>query len=153
MLSKKAKYALQALLQLAKEYEQGPVLIAELARREGIPKKFLELILLDLKNHGVLQSKKGKGGGYFLGKAPQAIYVGQIIRVLDGPLAPIPCVSQTAYMKCQECPDEETCGIRLVMQEVRDATAKILDSTSLADMIKNVTKLTKKQKRALLHRL
>ena len=153
MLSKKAKYALQALLQLAKEYEQGPVLIAELARREGIPKKFLELILLDLKNHGVLQSKKGKGGGYFLGKAPQAIYVGQIIRVLDGPLAPIPCVSQTAYMKCQECPDEETCGIRLVMQEVRDATAKILDSTSLADMIKNVAKLTKKQKRALLHRL
>lgn len=153
MLSKKAKYALQALLQLAKEYEQGPVLIAELARREGIPKKFLELILLDLKNHGVLQSKKGKGGGYFLGKPPQAIYVGQIIRVLDGPLAPIPCVSQTAYMKCQECPDEETCGIRLVMQEVRDATAKILDSTSLADMIKNVAKLTKKQKRALLHRL
>lgn len=153
MLSKKAKYALQALLQLAKEYEQGPVLIAELARREGIPKKFLELILLDLKNHGVLQSKKGKGGGYFLGKAPQAIYVGQIIRVLDGPLAPIPCVSQTAYMKCQECPDEETCGIRLVMQEVRDATAKILDSTSLADMIKNVAKLTKKQKRALLRRL
>lgn len=153
MLSKKAKYALQALLQLAKEYEQGPILISELARREGIPKKFLELILLDLKNHGVLQSKKGKGGGYFLGKAPQAIYVGQIIRVLDGPLAPIPCVSQTAYMKCSECHDEKTCGIRLVMQEVRDATAKILDSTSLADMIKNVAKLTKKQKRALLHRL
>lgn len=153
MLSKKAKYALQALLQLAKEYEQGPILISELAQREGIPKKFLELILLDLKNHGVLQSKKGKGGGYFLGKAPQAIYVGQIIRVLDGPLAPIPCVSQTAYMKCQECRDEKTCGIRLVMQEVRDATAQILDSTSLADMIKNVAKLTKKQKKALLHRL
>lgn len=153
MLSKKAKYALQALLQLAKEYEQGPILISELAQREGIPKKFLELILLDLKNHGILQSKKGKGGGYFLGKAPQAIYVGQIIRVLDGPLAPIPCVSQTAYMKCHECQDEKTCGIRLVMQEVRDATAKILDSTSLADMIKNVEKLTKKQKRALLRRL
>ncbi len=153
MLSKKAKYALQALLQLAKEYEQGPILISELARRERIPKKFLELILLDLKNHGVLQSKKGKGGGYFLGKAPQAIYVGQIIRVLDGPLAPIPCVSQTAYMKCQECHDEKTCGIRLVMQEVRDATAKILDNTSLADMIKSVDKLTKKQKKALLHRL
>ena len=153
MLSKKAKYALQALLQLAKEYEQGPILISELAHRERIPKKFLELILLDLKNHGVLQSKKGKGGGYFLGKAPQVIYVGQIIRVLDGPLAPIPCVSQTAYMKCQECHDEKTCGIRLVMQEVRDATAKILDNTSLADMIKNVDKLTKKQKKALLHRL
>ena len=153
MLSKKAKYALQALLQLAKEYEQGPILISELAQREGIPKKFLELILLELKNHGVLQSKKGKGGGYFLGKAPEAIYVGHVIRVLDGPLAPIPCVSQTAYMKCQECKDEKTCGIRLVMQEVRDATAEILDSTSLADMIKNVEKLTKKQKKALLQRL
>ncbi len=153
MLSKKAKYALQALLQLAKEYDQGPTLISELARREGIPKKFLELILLDLKRHGILQSKKGKGGGYFLGKNPQAIFLGQVIRVLDGPLAPIPCVSQTAYMKCQECKDEKTCGIRLVMQEVRDATAKILDSTSLADMIARVEKMTKKEKKALLKRL
>jgi Rrf2 family protein len=153
MLSKKAKYALQALLQLAKEYEQGPILISELARREGTPKKFLELILLDLKNHGILQSKKGKGGGYFLGKAPEAIYLGHIIRVLDGPLAPIPCVSQTAYMKCQECKDEKTCGIRMVMQEVRDATAKILDSTSLADMLKRVEKMGKKEKKALLSRI
>ena len=153
MLSKKAKYALQALLQLAKEYNQGPTLISELARREGIPKKFLELILLDLKRHGILQSKKGKGGGYFLGKNPQAIFLGQVIRVLDGPLAPIPCVSQTAYMKCQECKDEKTCGIRLVMQEVRDATAKILDSTSLADMIKRVEKMTKKEKKVLLKQL
>jgi Rrf2 family protein len=153
MLSKKAKYALQALLQLAKEYDQGPTLISELAQREGIPKKFLELILLDLKRHGILQSKKGKGGGYFLGKNPEAIFLGQAIRVLDGPLAPIPCVSQTAYMKCHECKDEKTCGIRLVMQEVRDATAKILDSTSLADMIQRVEKMTKKEKKALLKQL
>jgi Rrf2 family protein len=153
MLSKKAKYALQALLQLAKEYEQGPILISELARREGTPKKFLELILLDLKKHGILQSKKGKGGGYFLGKAPQAIYLGQVIRVLDGPLAPIPCVSQTAYMRCQECKDEKTCGIRIVMQEVRDATAKILDNTSLADMLKSVEKMGRKERKALLHRV
>ncbi len=141
MLSKKAKYALQALQYLAQEYEHGPTLIAELARKEKIPKKFLEMILLDLKKHGVLQSKKGKGGGYFLGKSPAEINLGYVIRVLDGPLAPLPCVSQTAYMKCQECHDENTCGIRLVMKEVRDATAAILDGTSLADMLKNVARL------------
>jgi Rrf2 family protein len=141
MLSKKAKYALQALQYLAKEYAHGPILISDLARRESIPKKFLELILLDLKKHGVLQSKKGKGGGYFLGKSPAEINLGDVIRLLDGPLAPLPCVSQTAYMKCQECRDETTCGIRLVMKEVRDATAEILDGTSLADMIKNVARL------------
>ena len=141
MLSKKAKYALQALQYLAQEYESGPILIAELARRERIPKKFLELILLDLKKHGVLQSKKGKGGGYFLGKRPADVNLGHVIRLLDGPLAPLPCVSQTAYMKCQECHDEATCGIRLVMKEVRDATAEILDGTSLADMLMIVTRL------------
>lgn len=141
MLSKKAKYALQALQYLAKEYEHGPTLIAELARAERIPQKFLELILLDLKKHGVLQSKKGRGGGYFLGKPPAEINLGYVIRILDGPLAPLPCVSQTAYMKCAECHDEKTCGIRLVMKEVRDATAEILDGTSLADMLKNVTRL------------
>lgn len=148
MLSKKAKYALQALLQLAEEYDRGPVLIADLAEREGIPKKFLELILLELRNQGILQSKKGKGGGYFLGKPPKAISLGQVIRILDGPLAPLPCVSQTAYMKCQECQDEETCGIRLVMKQVRDATAKILDTTSLADVAQRTASLTAKtQKR------
>ena len=153
MLSMKAKYGLRALLYLARQPDHVPVLISELAEKEEIPKKFLELILLELKNHGVLQSRKGKGGGYFLCRNPQAIFLGQVIRVLDGPLAPIPCVSQTAYMKCQECKDEKTCGIRLVMQEVRDATAKILDSTSLADMIKRVEKMNKQEKRALLQQL
>ncbi|MDZ7288687.1 MAG: Rrf2 family transcriptional regulator [candidate division KSB1 bacterium] len=152
MLSKKAKYALQALLILAKEYEQGPILISNLAQRERIPRKFLELILLELKKHGILQSKKGKGGGYFLGKSPNAIYLGHVIRILDGPLAPLPCVSQTAYMKCEECQDEKTCGIRMVMKEVRDATARILDSTSLADMLKRVERLTKQQTTAPPHR-
>ena len=135
MLSKKAKYALQALIVLAREDHQKPVLISSLAQRDRIPKKFLELILLELKNHGILQSKKGKGGGYFLGKPPEEITMGQVIRILDGPLAPLPCVSQTAYMKCQECQDEKTCSIRLVMKEVRDATAAILDGTTLADMM------------------
>jgi len=126
------------MMVLAKEYGQGPVLISEIARREVIPQKFLELILLELKNQGILQSKKGKGGGYFLGRPPQQVSIGHVIRVLDGPLAPLPCVSRTAYMRCSECPDERTCAIRMVMKEVRDATARILDSTTLADMLKRV---------------
>ena len=90
MLSKKSKYALKALIVLAKEYGQGPVLISDIAQREDIPRKFLELILLELKNQGILQSKKGKGGGYFLGRPPHQVSVGHVIRVLEGPLAPLP---------------------------------------------------------------
>ena len=143
MLSKKAKYGLTALLLLAKEYGKGPILISDMAQREGIPKKFLELILLDLKKQGVLQSKKGRGGGYFLSEAPERITVGHVIRALDGPLAPLPCVSQTAYLKCEECKDETTCRIRIVMKEVRDATARILDGTSLADVLDRVERMVK----------
>ena len=138
MLSKKAKYALKGLMVLAKEYGQGPVLISDIAQREDIPRIFLEIILLELRNNGILGSRKGKGGGYFLAKPPSQISVGHVIRVLDGPLAPLPCVSRTAYMRCRECRDERTCGIRIVMKQVRDATAQILDSTSLADMLKRV---------------
>ena len=138
MLHNKTKYALKALQVLAKEYGQGPVLISEIARRERISPKFLELILLELKNQGVVQSKKGKGGGYFLARTPQAVSVGQIVRMMEGPLAPLPCVSKTSYMRCAECRDERTCGIRIVMKDVRDATARILDSTSLADVLKRV---------------
>ena len=131
MLTRKSKYGLKAVLELAEEPDRRPMLIAELAERQRIPKKFLEAILLELKRHGLLGSKKGKGGGYFLGRDPSQITLGQVIRILDGPLALIPCVSQTAYMKCDECLDEQTCGIRLAMKEVRDATAHILDNTSL----------------------
>jgi Rrf2 family protein len=135
MLTNKAKYALRALFALSEKYDEGPVLISDLAEQEGIPKKFLELILLELKNHGILQSKKGKGGGYFLGRTPDLIHLGQVIRIVDGPLAPLPCVSQTAYRRCDECEDELTCGVRMVMKEVRDATSKILDGTTLADVL------------------
>lgn|SRR5512133_3709835 len=135
MLSRKTKYGLRALLLLTREYDRGPVLIAELAERERIPKKFLEAILLQLKNAGVLQSRKGKGGGYFLAKPPTEITMGRIVRVLEGPLAPVPCVSETAYRKCDECGDETSCGIRLVMKQVRDAIAEILDNTSLQETI------------------
>ena len=149
MISKKTKYALKALLYLGRKYNQGPVLISDLARDERIPKKFLELILLTLKNNGVLQSRKGKGGGYFLGKLPREISVGNVIRILDGPLAPVPCVSETAYAKCQECVDERTCGIRPVMKDVRDAIADILDNTSLADMLERAEK-AEQQERGIL---
>lgn len=100
MLSKKAKYGLKAMILLAQHYDQGPLLISEIAQKEAIPKKFLELILLELKKHGLLHSKKGKGGGYTLAKSPDTIKMGNIVRTLDGPLAPLPCVSVTAYAKC-----------------------------------------------------
>ncbi|HZP45697.1 MAG TPA: Rrf2 family transcriptional regulator [Candidatus Binataceae bacterium] len=138
MLSHKSKYALKAALVLAKEYGQGPVLISDIAQREAIPRKFLELILLELRNRGVLQSKKGKGGGYFLGRPPSKVTLGEILRDTEGPLAPIGCVSQFAYVRCEDCRDERTCGIRMVMKDVRDATARILDSTTLADVLKRV---------------
>jgi Rrf2 family protein len=133
MLSRKSKYGLKALLVLAQEVGRGPVLVAELAKRDATP-KFLEAILLDLKRHGIVHSKKGKSGGYFLQRSPGEITFGEVIRVLDGPLAAVPCVSQMAYMKCVECVDEATCGVRLAMKEVRDATAQILDHTTLADV-------------------
>src|SRR5947208_2235757 len=134
MLSKKAKYGLKAMTVLAKEYGNGPLLIEQIARREAIPLKFLEMILLDLKKKGFLQSRKGKGGGYYLNRVPATISVGAVIRALDGPLALLPCVSQMAYERCAECPDEETCGIHMVFKEVRDSTDAILERTTLAQM-------------------
>ena len=134
MLSKRSKYAIKALLALA-DHERGePVRIADLAHEEQIPPKFLELILLGLKNQGILQSRKGKGGGYLLARDPADIYLGQIVRMFDGPLAPVPCASQTAYVACADCPDEAVCGVHLAMKAVRDATAKVLDGTSIASL-------------------
>ena len=144
MISKKAKYGLKAMLRLAKEYGRQPMLIAELAEQENIPRKFLELILLELKKKGLLISKMGKGGGYALAKDPSKIMVGHVIRVLDGPLAPIPCVSKTAYQPCDECVSERTCGIRLIMQQVRDSTAAILDATPLTEASKAKFSVTRK---------
>ena len=135
MLSMKAKYGLRALTALAREHGGGPMLIADLAASEAIPKKFLELILLDLKRKGILQSKKGKGGGYNLSRPPSNISIGEVVRALDGPIALLPCVSQSAYRRCDECVDELTCGIRLVMKEVRDSTAAIFDGTTLEDLL------------------
>lgn len=134
MLTKKSKYGLKAALYLAEQAGRGPVLVSELAEQQRIPKKFLEAILLELKRSGLLHSKRGKGGGYFLSRKPTEITIGQVIRVLDGPLALIPCVSQTAYARCEECVDEATCAVRFAMKEVRDATANILDHTTLSSL-------------------
>ena len=135
MLSKKSKYGLKAMLELAAEdFGQRPIQASELAQRQQLPKKFLEAILLELTRHGLLQSKLGRGGGYVLARKPGDITVGDVIRVLEGPLALIPCVSKTAYRRCDECLDEQTCGVRLAMKEVRDATADILDNTTLAGL-------------------
>ncbi|HRF76827.1 MAG TPA: Rrf2 family transcriptional regulator [Chitinophagales bacterium] len=146
MLSKKAKYGLKAMFYLGKQYGKGPVLISDLAEEENIPKKFLELILLELKKNGLLHSKMGKGGGYSLSKSPDEITVGQVVRILDGPLAPIPCVSKTAYMKCAECDNEKTCEIRKIMMQVRDASAAILDHTSLLEAPKALFTVNRKSK-------
>lgn len=131
MLSRKAKYGLRSLIYLAQEQGKGPIQIREVADKLNIPRKFLEAILLELRNNGLLQSRQGREGGYYLERAPDTISVGQIIRMLDGPLAHVPCVSQTAYARCDDCTEERLCSIRWVMKEVRDSSAKILDQTTL----------------------
>ncbi len=134
-LSQKAKYALKALVYLAKEYEHGPVLITKIAESEHISRKFLELILLELKNQGVLHSKKGRGGGYWLARPPENIYLGHVIRIFEGALAPLPCASKRYYRRCEECRDEATCEVRAVMLEVKNALLSVLDTTSLRDTL------------------
>jgi Rrf2 family protein len=137
-LSKRTQYSLRAMYALARGYGKGPVLISTLADEEAIPKKFLEQILLALKSSGLVESKKGKGGGYSLVRSPEKITVADVIRLMEGPLAPLPCASETRFRKCDECVDIETGGTRIVMRQVRDAIADILDSTTLADVIAKV---------------
>lgn len=137
-ISKRTQYGLKAMLALARRYREGPVLIATLAREESIPIKFLEIILLNLKGQRLLESKKGKGGGYYLSRPPSTITLGSVIRMMEGPLAPLPCASETSFRPCPECQDVETCGTRIIMRQVRDAMAAVLDSTTLADLIRRV---------------
>lgn len=148
MLTRKSKYGLKALLVLAREYRRGPVLASELASRECIPEKFLQGILLDLKRRGIVRSKRGQGGGYQLARDPGSVNFGEVIRVLEGPLALTPCVSQTAYQRCEECADEWTCGVRLVMKSVRDETARILEGSTLATVNQAVDRLPRAPRRA-----
>lgn len=133
MLSQKAQYAFRALTLLVDRYDTGPVLIAEIAEKKNIPIKFLESILLELKKSGILESKKGKGGGYYLPGNPAATSIAAIIRIVDGPIAMLPCVSLYFYQKCLNC-DEQNCGLHNIMKEVRDATLKILEGKTLQDL-------------------
>ncbi|MCU0838627.1 MAG: Rrf2 family transcriptional regulator [Rhodospirillales bacterium] len=121
-------------MHLAEHEGEGASLIADIAAHNAIPKKFLDAILLELKHAGFLHSKKGRGGGYSLARPASRILIGDVIRVLDGPLAPIPCASRTAYRRCDDCQDTSACPVRSLMLDVRDAMARILDRTSLADL-------------------
>jgi len=134
MLSKKTKYGLKALIYIAKQPASVPVLISDISQNECIPKKFLEAILLDLKKFGILGSKKGKGGGYYLMKDPKSITTATLIRVLDGPIAMLPCVSLNFYEKCSDCPDEQVCALNRFMAQVRDNTLKLMQQKSLYDL-------------------
>jgi Rrf2 family protein len=133
MLSSRAKYATRAILDLSLHYDRRPVQTGEIAERQNIPVKFLEQILLSLKRGGFVQSRKGPGGGYFLSRPPQEITLGEIVRAVDGPLAPMSCVSVSGYMECG-CPDPQTCGLRGIWREARNALVAVLDGTSFAEI-------------------
>ncbi len=134
MLSKKSKYAINALVYLARKYEENPeqkVQVSEISEAQNIPKKFLETILLNLKNNGILGSKMGRGGGYYLRKAPSEVNLADVHRIFDGAIGLLPCVTHNYYEKCDECLDEETCGIRFAILEVRNQTVEILKRNTL----------------------
>lgn len=143
MLSKKTQYAIKALVILGKNYGKEPMQILRIAQEDKIPKKFLEQILLELRNAGLLVSKKGAGGGYSLNKDPNEIFLTQILRITGGPIALLPCVSLNFYQRCEECIHEKTCGIRDVFTDVRNASLKILSETSIADVIARENNLLK----------
>jgi len=134
MLSKKSQYAFKALTYLSEKYNQGPVLISEIAKKKKIPLKFLENILLELKKAGILDSKKGKGGGYFLKLSPEKVKVATVIRLINGPIAMLPCVSLYFYERCKNC-NEKDCGLHDMMIEVRDATLNIVENRTLKDLV------------------
>jgi Rrf2 family protein len=133
MLTKKAYYAFQALTHLVEKYNDGPVLISEIAEERKIPLKFIENILLQLKNTGILDSKKGKGGGYFLRNNPSETRIATVFRLIDGPIAMLPCVSLYFYQRCENC-NEKFCGLHDILIQVRDATLNILENRTLADL-------------------
>lgn len=133
MLSARAQYAFRALTYLVEKYQEGPVLISEIAQKKNIPLKFLENILLELKKAQILESKKGKGGGYYISKPPAQTKIATVIRIVDGPIALLPCVSLNFYEKCKQC-DEGNCGLHDMMAEVRDATLGVLENRTLQDL-------------------
>jgi Rrf2 family protein len=143
MLSKKCSYAIHALVYLAERMDQGPIHIQEMAEKKNIPRKFLEAILLELNRAKILGAKRGKGGGYFLKKKPEQINLIEIIRLMDGAIALLPCVSLNYYEACNECEDENTCGLRTVLIHIRDETLGILSRSTLAQLVKKEKSLRK----------
>jgi len=137
LLSQKAKYALRALIMLAEQPHDDLVLIGDIAESENIPRKFLEAILVELRNHGLLFAKRGKGGGYRLARPASLITFGEVIRIIDGHVAPIPCASKNAFKPCADCEDPATCSTRWLMIQVRDATADVLDNRTLSDALRH----------------
>lgn len=135
MISQKARYAFRALIALARRGEGEAIQIGEISRSEGIPQKFLEQILLDLKRAGLVMSRRGKDGGYMLIKPAGEIFFGEVLRLVDGPIAPLPCLSKIAYRRCVDCKSETNCEMRKVFARVADATRTVLDNTSIADAI------------------
>lgn len=136
MISQKAKYALRALVALARTDRPNEALfISEIAEEQRIPKKFLEQILLDLKHRGIVVSRRGKAGGYLLLKPADQVSFGEVLRIIDGPIAPLPCLSRIAYRPCEDCHDENTCEIRRVFARVAEATREVLDHTTIADCL------------------
>jgi len=142
MLSKKSQYAFKALAYLTERYNKGPVLISEISDQKNVPLKFLENILLELKKAGILESKKGKGGGYYLKKHPSEVRVATVVRLVNGPIAMLPCVSLNFYRRCDNC-DETNCGLHDIMMEVRDATLEVLENKTLIDLCTDVKLLPK----------
>ncbi|NRR90304.1 Rrf2 family transcriptional regulator [Winogradskyella undariae] len=134
MLSKKTKYGIKALVHLARQEDRKPVQISTISKTENISQKFLESILLTLRKNGMLGSKKGKGGGYYLLRDPKEIPMTTVMRLLEGPIAMVPCVSLNFYEKCADCPDEATCAVNKIMLKVRDNTLEIFRNTTLADL-------------------
>lgn len=148
MLTKKSKYAIKALLELARNHDEGtPMRISDIAEKENIPRKFLEAILLDLRKHGILGSRMGTSGGYYLLKTPADIPLSKVLRITDGPIALVPCASLNFYEPCGECVNEASCSIRDVAREVRDASLAILSNTSIADLLAREKKLGQKKKK------
>jgi Rrf2 family protein len=133
VISQKAKYALRALVALVNAGDS--LMIGEIAARKNIPRKFLEQILLELKHHGIVQSRRGKLGGYSLLMPPDRITYGQVLRIIDGPIAPLPCLSRIAYRRCSDCITEETCEIRRVFARVAESARDVLDRTTIADSL------------------
>jgi Rrf2 family protein len=135
MISQKAKYAFKALAHLARQPGEASVRIEAIAEETSVPRKFLEHILLDLKRRGIVASRRGRAGGYVLAMRPEDVTIGDILRVIDGPIAPVPCISRSAYRRCEDCADEKTCVVRRLFADTYAATLLLMDGTTLAEIL------------------